>query len=192
MCVCLDVSDSVTPSDCSPPGSSVHGIFQARILECIAISFSRGPNRPRDQTCISWISCIDRQDSLPLSHTLTKQESTNTKRKMEERKTTKKREWSCDLNDSKAKSMSTLKMLPESLRQPWGSHFAEWALSLTWPRIYRPTQGQRSPEEEQEEFMSLTIMCRTVKQVVFLFFFASSISYHRESNLHIDHSSWHY
>ena len=30
------------PMDCSPPGSSVHGIFQARILEWVAISFSRG------------------------------------------------------------------------------------------------------------------------------------------------------
>ena len=38
----------------SPPGSSVHGIFQARILEWVAISFSRGTSRPRDQT---WLSC---------------------------------------------------------------------------------------------------------------------------------------
>ena len=41
--------------DCSPPGSSVHGIFQARILECVAISFSRGSSQPRDQTCVSQI-----------------------------------------------------------------------------------------------------------------------------------------
>ena len=33
--------------DCSLPGSSVHGIFQARILECVAIPFSRGPSQPR-------------------------------------------------------------------------------------------------------------------------------------------------
>ena len=39
--------------DCSLPGSSVHGIFQARILEWVAISFSRGSSWPRDQTCIS-------------------------------------------------------------------------------------------------------------------------------------------
>ena len=38
------------PMDCSPPGSSVHGILQARILECTAISFSRGSSRPRDWT----------------------------------------------------------------------------------------------------------------------------------------------
>ena len=37
------------PVGCSPPGSSVHGILQARILEWVAISFSRGSSRPRDQ-----------------------------------------------------------------------------------------------------------------------------------------------
>ena len=36
--------------DCSPPGSSVHGILQARILEWVAISFSRGSSPPREQT----------------------------------------------------------------------------------------------------------------------------------------------
>ena len=39
--------------DCSPPGSSVHGIFQLRILEQDAISSSRGSSQPRDQTRIS-------------------------------------------------------------------------------------------------------------------------------------------
>ena len=41
------------PMDCSPPGSSVHGILQARILEWIAIPFSRGSSRPRDRTPVS-------------------------------------------------------------------------------------------------------------------------------------------
>ena len=36
------------PTDCSPPGSSVHGILQAGTLEWVAISFSRGSSRPRD------------------------------------------------------------------------------------------------------------------------------------------------
>ena len=36
------------PMDCSLPGSSIHGIFQARVLEWVAISFSRGSSRPRD------------------------------------------------------------------------------------------------------------------------------------------------
>ena len=46
------------PMDCSPPGSSVHGIFQASTLEWVAISYSRGNSQPRDGT---WVSCIDRQ-----------------------------------------------------------------------------------------------------------------------------------
>ena len=44
--------------ECSPPGSSVHGISQARILEWIAIPFSRGSARPRDRTHIPCVSCI--------------------------------------------------------------------------------------------------------------------------------------
>ena len=43
------------PMDCSSPGSSVLGILQARILEWVAISFSRGSFWPRDWT---WVSCI--------------------------------------------------------------------------------------------------------------------------------------
>ena len=49
------------PLDCSPPGSSIHGIFQARILEWVAISFSRGSSSPRDRT---W-SPTWQADSLP-------------------------------------------------------------------------------------------------------------------------------
>ena len=40
------------PMDCSPPGSSVHRILQGRIMECVAIPFSKGSSRPRDQTQI--------------------------------------------------------------------------------------------------------------------------------------------
>ena len=47
------------PMDCSLPGSSVHGIFQAIVLEWIAISFSRGSSQPRDQTRVSHI--VDRR-----------------------------------------------------------------------------------------------------------------------------------
>ena len=43
------------PMDCSLPGFSVHGIFQARILEWDAISFSRIASRPRDRTCDSQV-----------------------------------------------------------------------------------------------------------------------------------------
>ena len=52
--LCLTLWDFM---DCSPSGSSVHGISQARILERVTISYSRGSSRPRDQTCIS---CIGR------------------------------------------------------------------------------------------------------------------------------------
>ena len=50
----------VTPVDCSPPGSSVHGILQARPLEWVAMPSSRGSSWPRDRTHISCVSCIVR------------------------------------------------------------------------------------------------------------------------------------
>ena len=50
------MSDSCCPMGCSLPSSSVHGIFQARILEWVAISFSRGSSQPRDQTPVSCIA----------------------------------------------------------------------------------------------------------------------------------------
>ena len=49
------------PMDCSLPGSSVHGILQVRILEWVAISFSRGSSRPKDGTQASTLQA----DSLP-------------------------------------------------------------------------------------------------------------------------------
>ena len=72
MCVCVCVCVCVcaragarcpvptlcNPMDCSPPGSSLHGISQARILEWVAISFSRGSSRSKDRTCVSCVSCI--------------------------------------------------------------------------------------------------------------------------------------
>ena len=48
------------PMDCSPSGSSIHGILQARILGWVAISFSRGSSPPRDQTMSPRVSCIGR------------------------------------------------------------------------------------------------------------------------------------
>ena len=44
----------------SPPGSSVHGILQARILEWVAMTSSKGSSQPRDGTHISYVSCIGR------------------------------------------------------------------------------------------------------------------------------------
>ena len=59
VCVCVHshVQFFVTPC---PPGSSVHGIFQVRILDWVAISYSRGSSQPTDQTHISCVSCIGR------------------------------------------------------------------------------------------------------------------------------------
>ena len=53
---CWVLSGSWDPMDYSSPGSSVHGILQAGILEWVAISFSRGSSRPRDWTSISCIA----------------------------------------------------------------------------------------------------------------------------------------
>ena len=50
-----------SPVDCSIPGSSVHGILQARILEWVSMPSSRESSWARDQTCISYIPCIGRQ-----------------------------------------------------------------------------------------------------------------------------------
>ena len=72
MCVCMYVVSSLScvqcftdPVDCSLPGSSVHGISLARILEWAAISFSKDLPNPGIK---STISCICLADSLPLSH----------------------------------------------------------------------------------------------------------------------------
>ena len=54
-CVWPTVGD---PVDYSMPGCSVHGILQARILEWVAISFSRVSSQPRDWTCVSYVSCV--------------------------------------------------------------------------------------------------------------------------------------
>ena len=57
LCVCVWITQSCPtfcdPTNCSPPGFSVHGIVQARILESIAIPFSRGSSQPRDRTLVS-------------------------------------------------------------------------------------------------------------------------------------------
>ena len=60
LCVYLVAQSYLTlwdPWDCSPPGSSVHEIFQARILEWVAMPSSRGSFWPKDQNCASCISC---------------------------------------------------------------------------------------------------------------------------------------
>ena len=54
---CLTLCDSM---DCGPTGPSIHGIFQVRILEWVAISCPRGSSWPRGWTCFSCVSCTGR------------------------------------------------------------------------------------------------------------------------------------
>ena len=61
MLSCSVMSTLCDPMDCIPPGSSVHGIIPARILEWVAISFFRRSSQSRDWTHISHVFCIGRQ-----------------------------------------------------------------------------------------------------------------------------------
>ena len=75
MCVCVCVCEHskllqsylilCKSMDCKLPGSTVHGILQARILEWVTMSSSTGSSRPRDQTHVSYVSYIGR---CALSH----------------------------------------------------------------------------------------------------------------------------
>ena len=63
VCVCVHVLSCVWLCyfmDCRLPGSSVHGIFQARIVEGVAVSYSRGSSRPKGWTHVSCVSGIVR------------------------------------------------------------------------------------------------------------------------------------
>ena len=60
-CACSVAQLCPALCDCSPPGSSVHGISPARILEWVDISLSRVSFQVKDQTRISCVSCIGRQ-----------------------------------------------------------------------------------------------------------------------------------
>ena len=69
--VCLHAQSCLTlcdPMDCSPPGCSLHGIFQARTLEWVAISSSRGSSRPNPGIRrVTPVSLALEVDSFPLS-----------------------------------------------------------------------------------------------------------------------------
>ena len=63
-CVCMCTQSCLTPCnpmDYSPPGSSVHGIFQAGIWDWVTISYSRGSSQLRDGTSSFYVSCFGRQ-----------------------------------------------------------------------------------------------------------------------------------
>ena len=71
LCVCSVAQSYPTlsnPMDCSPPGSSVHGIFLARMLEWVAISSSRGSSQPRDPAHVSCVSCMFAVGQTKASH----------------------------------------------------------------------------------------------------------------------------
>ena len=71
MCVCMCTQSCPTVCnlmDCNPPGSSVHGIFQARNLEWVVISFPRWSFQPRDRNSVSCIPCTGRQSLHHLHH----------------------------------------------------------------------------------------------------------------------------
>ena len=65
---CSLISNSLWPHGSSLPGFSVHGILQARILEWVAISYSKGSSQPRDQTYVCCISCTGRWVLYPQHH----------------------------------------------------------------------------------------------------------------------------
>ena len=58
LCCAQLCSTFCNPLDCNPPGSSVHGISQASILEWLVISSSKGSSWPRNRTCVSYVFCI--------------------------------------------------------------------------------------------------------------------------------------
>ena len=66
MCSVTSVMSLCGPVDCSPPGSSVHGTLQVRILEWVAMPFFRESSQPRDWTLLHLLHC--RQIFYPLSH----------------------------------------------------------------------------------------------------------------------------
>ena len=62
VCACAQSCHTLCDAmDCSSPGFSVHGTLQARILERVAIPFSRGSSQPRDRIWVSWVSCLGRR-----------------------------------------------------------------------------------------------------------------------------------
>ena len=121
--------------DGSPPGSSIHGISQARIQEWIAISFSRGSSSPRDQTLSSCVSCTG---NWILYHCTTWEALKNNKRSLTQRVGSGIWEqhssaillqdlaW-CRLNPSHQKAW----LAPEDPVPPW----------LTWGHTHTHTHG---------------------------------------------------
>ena len=82
MCSVAQLCPTLSSMDSSPPGSSAHAIFQARILEWVAISSSRGSSPPRDQTHISCNSPTLQADSFFTTEPPAKPQNSNMLRQM--------------------------------------------------------------------------------------------------------------
>ena len=95
------------PMDCCPPGSSVHGILQGRILEWITTSSSRGSPQPRDRTRIFYISCIGRRVLYHWCHLVSPKQLYPNFKKRKRKK--------CKLSGPKSECIS-----PGDWYAPWG------------------------------------------------------------------------
>ena len=98
----------------SPPGSSVHGIHQARILEWVAIPFSRGSSWPRDWT---WVSCITGRFFAIWA---TREGESNTLSVNKSRASMDRGVWQATVHEV-AKSCAQLKQLSTARNQQWES-----------------------------------------------------------------------
>ena len=76
---CSVMSNSLLPLNYHPPASTVHRIFQVRILEWVTISYSRGSSKSRDQAYVSFIYCTGKQ--FPYHHAIWKALNTQLQRK---------------------------------------------------------------------------------------------------------------
>ena len=118
--LCLVVQLCATlcdPLDYSLPGSSVHGIFQTRMLEQVAISSSMGASWLSDRICASCVSCTGRQVISPLSHTPIYRHITRDSRWLSGK------ESSCQC------------------RRHRRNRFHPWVWKIPWRRKWQPTSG---------------------------------------------------
>ena len=105
---------------CSLSGSSVHGIFQARVMEQVVITYSKGSSQLRDRTHVYWISCFGR---WVLYHCTTWEAFLTPTMLLQKEKETWKQEWSYH-----TRVLIYLWALSFGL---WGGHSVTWSASLS-------------------------------------------------------------
>ena len=128
--------------DCRPPGSSVHAVFQARMLEWIGISFSRGPSPLRDWTCSS---CMGRKI---LDYWATSEAHMYTKWNVIYKK-------GILLSIKKEENSDT----SYNMDEPWG-HYAKWNKTRTERQILCDSPFMQYLEESVIEIESRTVAVR--------------------------------